>query len=498
MKTFHPLMIFLCLFVAAVLHTSCRPESNDAVTTVRDVNGNEIPTEDMEGELLAVMEKASVSGLSCTIINDSEIAYSKAFGFKNAEIGDLVDNESVFAAASFSKTVFSYLVLSLVEDGYLDLDTSLVQYLDSPISAYPKFADLAEDERHKNITARMVLSHTTGLPNSRLLMPESKLGFLFSPGERFSYSGEAFEFLQVVVEGVMGKGIEELCRERIFEPFGMRRTSYEWKDGFDENYALPHNKWMKPHFFRHRAASAAGSMVTTSADFARFTIGCLKAKASENGFVSQMFDTQVVIATESMFGPGAFRDSEDSARINLAWGLGWGLFDSSHGRAFFRTGHGNGAQNYTVVFLKTGTGIVLLSNSDNFESVAEEIIELTLGDSSSPYTWLGYVRFDTASVSEAPAPRNSVQVPEKVLVKYAGTYEMMDFDRTYFKVLDGNLCYSSDNKHWERMSAETPTRFFFRNFPYIYEFVEDNSGNVVGMDIVVEQWGLRIYSKKIG
>lgn len=485
----------LLTVMLASLLVGCGRSPSVVVEHPEDVLGREVSLSEMEAGVLAIMEKASVAGLSVSVINGREITYSHSFGFANVEEKTPMDDETVLAGASFSKTVFAYLVTSLASDGYLNLDTPVVDYLQFPVSEYPRFADLAEDERHKSITARSILSHSTGLPNSRIFMPGATLGFNFSPGENFGYSAEGFELLQLVVEEVMGKGIEELSRERIFGPFKMRRTSFEWQDRFDGNHAMPHDKWNRPHFLRKRAASAAGSLFTTSADFARFIVG--NVTNSANDIIGQMFDAQIAIHSESMFGPGAQRESEESTKMNLAWGLGWGLYDSSHGRAMFRTGHGDGAQNYTVFFPDIGTGIVLLSNSDNFESVAAEIVELVIADSSSPYDWLGYVAFDPSTVTDPPGERISINVNEETLMRYVGVFAMPDFDLTYFKVEDGSLYYSSDNKHWEMMLAESETRFFFRHFPYTYEFVVDENGLADRMDTVIDEYGIRMPSWRI-
>ena len=81
-----------------------------------------------------------------------------------------------------------------------------------------------------------------------------------------------------------------------------------------------------------------------------------------------MLRPQIAISSEQMFGPAAWQQSNKYQPIGLAWGLGWGLFDTEQGRAFFHTGHDLGYQNYTVTYPDKGIGIVLLSNSDNFES----------------------------------------------------------------------------------------------------------------------------------
>jgi CubicO group peptidase (beta-lactamase class C family) len=103
-------------------------------------------------------------------------------------------------------------------------------------------------------------------------------------------------------------------------------------------------------------------------------------------------------------------------------GLGWGLFETRNGRAFFHTGHKGGAQNYVVAYLDRGIGIVLLSNSDNFESVTPEIVAAGIGDRDSPFDWLGYEPYDSTRRKPAPPRHIAVQVPAEVIAAYGGEY----------------------------------------------------------------------------
>ena len=115
--------------------------------------------------------------------------------------------------------------------------------MDKPFYEYPAYADLKGDERSKQITARMVLNHTTGLPNLRMFEKGGRLRFLFSPGERHSYSGEGYMLLQMVIENITGKDLETLAQEKIFQPLGMDRTSYIWQAEFKADFAYPHDEY---------------------------------------------------------------------------------------------------------------------------------------------------------------------------------------------------------------------------------------------------------------
>jgi hypothetical protein len=175
--------------------------------------------------------------------------------------------------------------------------------------------------------------------------------------------------------------------------------------------------------------------------------------------------------------------------------LGFGLFQTEQDWAFFHTGHDLGWQNYTVTFKDKGIGIVLLSNSDNFESVARQIAALTIGDQHTPFDWLGYPRFDPNVTWEAPPEPTAITVAPAILKKYAGEYEFLGNRMLHVKFENDRL-YSSDNqKEWEEMFAETDTRFFFPGEEVRITFLMNEIGQVIGFILAVE--GIELPGNKV-
>ena len=470
---------------------------NQARTRLETLDGQSISTAALEAFIEQMMEQADVAGLSCAILNDSQIVYQKAFGYRNKSDGTRNDEQTLFSAASFSKPVFAYLVMLLAEEKVIDLDKPLYEYLDKPLYEYPAYADLKGDDRYQQITARMVLSHSTGFPNWRFLTQDGKLGILFPPGSRHSYSGEGIALLQMIVETVTGRDLEALAQEKIFQPFGMTRSSYIWQPQFETNYASPHDEFGRPRGENIQRAKpdAAGSMVTTASDYARFLVGILNAQGQRKATVDEMLQPQIAINYKRMFGPDAWNMTSDVPirdeyqDIHLAWGLGWGRFDTSYGRAFFHTGHSFGWQNYTVTYIDKGIGIVMLSNSDNFESVAEEIAKKAIGDIYSPYDWLGYVPFDPAREKKTPPPDLvAIEVDPAILASFAGTYDMQPTATFQFKFQDNRLfLLSQDGKSWEPLLAETETRFFVQGQEdYRFTFIRDDTGTVTALQLIYQ------------
>ena len=104
--------------------------------------------------------------------------------------------------------------MKLVEEKVLDLDKPLQDYLPRPIYDYTpskkwhdNYKDLKVDSSYRKITARMCLAHTAGFPNWRSMNPDGKLDIKFTPGEKFGYSGEGFEYLKEVVQKITGKKV---------------------------------------------------------------------------------------------------------------------------------------------------------------------------------------------------------------------------------------------------------------------------------------------------
>jgi CubicO group peptidase (beta-lactamase class C family) len=107
-----------------------------------------------------------------------------------------------------------------------------------------------------------------------------------------------------------------------------------------------------------------------------------------------MFSRQIRIKSIQQFGPLRFHDSTLNDAIELGYGLGWGLLQSPYGTGAFKEGHGDGFQHYSIIFPQQGKGIIIMSNSDNAESIFKELLETAIGDTFTPYYWENYVPYN--------------------------------------------------------------------------------------------------------
>jgi serine-type D-Ala-D-Ala carboxypeptidase/endopeptidase len=368
--------------------------------TLKRIDGSTISNDSLTSRVQHLMQMANVSGVAISVCNDNQPVYSKTFGFANVRKKILLSPDAEMYGASLAKMVFAYIVMQYVQDKIIDLDKPLVEYLPKPLpdykfeDKYEGYQDLKDDERYKKITARMCLTHTAGFPNWRFFAPDQKLFIKFDPGTRYSYSGEGIYLLQFVLEQITGKNLETIAQEKVFQPLGMKNTSYIWQDSFDTNICYGHNNKGKTYELNKRKeANAAGSMTTTLNDFTKFYTAFINHKNLTEKSFDEMTSTQVRIKSKRQFGPLSKVDTTDNDNIELGYGLGVGVFYTQYGRAFFKEGHDDGWGHYTVCYPDKKIAIVIMTNNDNGESIFKELLAYAIGDIYTPWQWENYIPY---------------------------------------------------------------------------------------------------------
>ena len=347
------------------------------------------------------MEAASVPGIALSIIENNEITETQVFGVKNSETNEPVSSDTVFQAASLSKPVFTYGVLSLQQEGRFDLDKPLNDYLSLP--------EAEEIPQLKQVTARQALTHTTGLQNWRFDI-EDKFEFAFDPGTGFSYSGEGFFYVQRVIEEITGQSIESFLQEKVLLPLGMKNSTYIWRAELETSISMGHrnrgkkadpwNMWQGRKMLEIAAQknkplaewmyadivealpqvhanlsplpnnmipNVAGSLLTSAPEYARFMLHLLDAK---NEITNQMLTPQ------------------HHLNSFLSWGLGIGLEKVNGNTCFWHWGDNGAFGNFMFGNPVTGTGIVILTNDVRGLYICERILRKVNGHDLSAFLWI--------------------------------------------------------------------------------------------------------------
>ncbi|HEX8171740.1 MAG TPA: serine hydrolase [Thermoanaerobaculia bacterium] len=322
-----------------------------------------------------LMHDGEVPGLSIVAVHRGRIAWQQAYGVANAKTGAPLTTDAIFESASLTKPIFAYAVLQLAARGVLSLDVPLHDYLPEPVT----------DERMKRITARMVLSHTTGLQNE--VMPGQTLAVHFEPGARFSYSGAGYLWLQRVVEHRTGKALTPLMQELVFEPFGMRDSSYVWLPSYETRKVYGHNPAGTVAERRKPTTATVATLHTTPRDYARFVIAMMQRGAN-------MRIAQVAV-DESCFT--CLDKTSVTPSPSLSWGLGWALERTARGTAFWHWGENNAEiQNFAMAY-PDGDAVIVFTNSGNGFSIMPEVVESVLGGPHPAFAFMHYEHYDSPS-----------------------------------------------------------------------------------------------------
>jgi CubicO group peptidase (beta-lactamase class C family) len=362
-----------------------------------------IPSKEFIEGLEVLMEVSSLPGIQVASVDQGEVIWSHCFGVANSETREQVGANSLFQAASMSKPVFAYVVLQLVDDGLIDLDHPLVTYY------RPDY--LPADERIDRITARHVLTHSSGLPNWGDDTRPETLTPAYEPGAAFRYSGEGFFWLQLVVEHLTGINLESVVRTRLFGPASMIRSTYAldqeharqsvWGhehgqivpqrnrdklarlEPFATQWQKPINVWTQVDFVRavHKSAptanpvtrdrfvNAAASLLTTAEEYAKFVTLLMERKSRARWEIREetrnaMLSPQKVITGSPLY----------------VWGLGVSLEQVPRGRLFEHGGNNDNIfKSFVVGDSKRRRAMVVLTNGDSGDSIYQRIIRAAIG-----------------------------------------------------------------------------------------------------------------------
>ncbi len=348
-KWYIPLVI-VCITLSCKNTTKSDGGTTKPISTVLNLNNQKVRIDSINSFVERKMVEMQIPGVSYAIINDAKLVYHDVKGYANKEEKISVTKQTIFEGASLAKPLFAYLTMFLVEDGKLDLDVPLYKYLEYP--------DIAHDERYKKITARMVLAHSTGLPNWRTDFDDNKLFLQFNPGTNFNYSGEGYQYLAKVLEKLLMtdyRGLESFYQKKVAIPLQMNVTKFIQDESNLKNKAEPYKNDEKISKGEIQAEFGAAYGIHSEAeDFSRWLIALMENKGLSNSSYEELFKDQFIIPEDSPYKKEGVS----------AWTLGFAKAEIGGNTLF---GHGGNNPGYTSLFLIDKTkkwGIVLFTNAN--------------------------------------------------------------------------------------------------------------------------------------
>ena len=289
-----------------------------------------------------------IPGVSLALIKDGKVIYHKTYGVKNTITGAKVDSNTLFEAASVTKPVFALAVEKLADRGVIDLDKPLYQY-------FP-YKDIEDDERYKLITARHVLTHRTGFPNWR----EGKLTIMFTPGTKYSYSGEGFEYLKMVVEKITGKNVEQVLKEEVIEPVGLYHTFFSRNDSLRRMVAEGHYNGMPNYDELPEKPGMAWSMHTEAKIFTRFMLYLMEQK----GLSEKMYND--ILSKHSVY---TYDSTDKQPRYPTYMGMSLEVRETPYGKSFGHGGNNGDFKCLFEVYKDARMGYVIFTNSSTSDAL---------------------------------------------------------------------------------------------------------------------------------
>ena len=254
-------------------------------------------------ELLATFEEsmpeflsqASVPGAAIAVIRNGEVVATEGYGLADVAASIAVTPTTGFNVGSISKTIAAWGVMTLVEQGRIDLDAPVATYLTRwslPESGF--------DE--KGVTIRRLLSHTAGLslhgypgwgPDELLPTLEESLSgntngagaveLVMEPGTRWQYSGGGYTLAQLIVEEVTGESFADYVRDAVLRPLGMANSDYHLSDELMSRSSIAYDERGMPTPNPRFTEQAAAGLHTTVGDLATFAAAAL---ATDDGDVA--------------------------------------------------------------------------------------------------------------------------------------------------------------------------------------------------------------------
>jgi len=368
----------------------CRLTVILALSTTLTVTGQEARLPGIGAAMQEMIAKNEIAGAVTAIVTKDQVLHLEATGL--ADVGEKrpMRSDTVFWIASLTKPVTGVAILMLQDEGKLSATDPVAKYL-------PEFADLkAPSGRPANLTITQILTHTSGLgeasgPAARQATTLADLVPLwlaapmqYEPGERWKYTQSGINAAARVVEVVSGMTFDAFTQKRIFDPLGMKDTTFyptvEQRARLATAYAKNQEKGAlesvppRADFGpRDRPPQGNGGLYSTAPDYARFTRMLLGGGTLDGRrYLSEAAMTLLITPSTGELPTGFFQsDTYGNRGANYAWGLGTCILRAPHdGVAAMLSpgtyGHGGAWGTQAWIDPVKGVGYVLMVQRSNF------------------------------------------------------------------------------------------------------------------------------------
>lgn len=379
-----------------------KSQVNSNINTVENNLITYVPVKNFKAwNIVERMKYHSIAGASVAVIKNYKIDFAKSYGFADTAKKTKATNETLYSAGSISKLVTAIIVLKLVDEEKLNIDSNVNKYL--------KSWKLEENEFTKNtpITLRMLLSHSAGASQSaywgfqptekklpsitEILNGDKKAGsnkivINSQPNKEFRYSGGGYMIMQMILMDVLKKDFETIAQQYVFKPLNMRSSTFlqplpnNFKKKFSNGYSTANWYTGTPYIYPQQAAAG---LHTTATDLANFIIAIQKSIAGKSKFLSKKM-ANTLITPQIKISKGGYLEE-----------MGVGAFllqkadnKTSDGKYFEHQGANAGFISFAMGSVLNGNGaIILLNSGDDFNGFGMELRRSI----AKTYHWINFL-----------------------------------------------------------------------------------------------------------
>ncbi len=428
------------------------------------------------------MEWYKVSGVSIAVINNGKIEWAKGYGLREAGTDSPVDTNTLFQAASISKSVSALGALHCVQEGTLDLDTDINNFLTSWKIPENEFT------RSKPVTLRYLLCHGAGLSGHSLgtyLSEEEIPTFLqllngippakadpvrvvSEPQTEFRYSGGGYLIILQAMVDVIGQPFPDIMKTAVLSPVGMARSSYvqPLEYGSTENVAAGHDEMgsVFEGYWQTVPNLAGGGLWSTPSDLCHFALEVQKALRGESTVISHELAEEMLTVQIGSYGLGLAVQGEGK---NLAF---------SHG------GDNRGYHNFLFAYARRGQGVAVMTNAQNGSYIYQEILRSV----AIVYDWPDF----------KPSVISPIHIPFETLNSYTGRYIFNNVLPAEVTIENDHLKMEGDDGRIFLWYPDSNNHFIDTMTGWELEFILDEANEVTGALIAMGE-GVRLRGEKI-
>lgn len=476
--------LFTILLGLCVLLASAQQVPNERIIQVENnLTGKTLISGEKPMNLQEQMRHYNIKALSIAVIKDYKVDFAKAYGMADSATQTKATINTLFQAASISKSFNALAIIKLFHDKKLDLYTDVNTYLKKWKFPYDSLS------KGKKINTAHLLSHTAGLnvhgfggyqidaplPNTIQILNGTKpansdpVRSQFAPGEKMQYSGGGTTITQQLLTDLTGKPYQDYLNLTILKSLDMNESTFAQPplDNKRRHLAtgyLADGSAIKGKYHVYPEQAAAG-LWTNPSDLAKYIIETQLAYQGKSSKVLNQSDTKIRLTP--------YANSNGSAL---------GVFiESPDNTAYFGHGGSNyGFQSAYYGSLEGGNGLAIMVNSDNGAIIPEIINSI-----AKVYSFKGLYQTKVMNISD---------VPESLLESYTGRYELMpNFILTITKQGKRLFAQATGQPKIEAL-PESQTKFFSKEINGTIEFVKDENGKI--KELILIQ-GRTIHARKL-